>query len=417
MMALVESASYSRSNSISNHQQASWLTSNVPEAALESRDSDHRPRRLADVNLASGFDEFQAESLEALESFSNFDTLSLTLSANITNNNNSCPYAQLPFDIPDAANPISPPPEPPKARKSTSIGPFQRWMKSLHRRAAQRPSLLSNNGGFPTNLLQSEDIDRVSSSRKLGHRLSSSSGSSFGFITAVRSASASLASVSAVAQSKRKTRSRISRTDRSSRASLTLPRMSEDSCRLDRSPSIDVAAVSRALQRRRVLEEIINTEEGYIGDIRFLLNVSWPSVPLSLCRLMTFKVYITILASLPTLPKSLRSSINRNLNDIVELHDEILGELHRAIPFSEYNQVDLPTPIATTISQSHTQSHAQAVGHRRWRSLDAVPEHSDDICWLQATPGMLADAQVGAEVAKIFGKRVSQPVSALDSQF
>lgn len=283
MMALIESASYSRSNSISNHQQASWLTSNVPEAALESRDNDHRPRRLTDVSLASGFDEFQVESLEALESFSNFDTLSLTLSANITNNKNSCPYAQLPFDIPDTANPSSPSPEPPKARKSTSIGPFQRWMKSLHRRAAQRPSLLSNNGGFPANLLQSEDINRISSSRKFGHRSSSSSGSSFGFITAVRSASASLASVSAVAQSKRKTRSRISRTDRSSRASLTLPRMSEDSCRLDHSPSIDVAAVSRALQRRRVLEEIINTEEGYIGDIRFLLNVSWPSVPLSLC--------------------------------------------------------------------------------------------------------------------------------------
>jgi hypothetical protein len=31
--------------------------------------------------------------------------------------------------------------------------------------------------------------------------------------------------------------------------------------------------VGRSLQRRRILEELINTEECYIGDIRFLKNV------------------------------------------------------------------------------------------------------------------------------------------------
>jgi hypothetical protein len=37
---------------------------------------------------------------------------------------------------------------------------------------------------------------------------------------------------------------------------------------------IDVAAIERSLQRRRILEELISTEEGYIGDVRFLMNVS-----------------------------------------------------------------------------------------------------------------------------------------------
>jgi hypothetical protein len=36
---------------------------------------------------------------------------------------------------------------------------------------------------------------------------------------------------------------------------------------------VDAATVERSLQRRRILEELISTEEGYIGDIRFLINV------------------------------------------------------------------------------------------------------------------------------------------------
>jgi hypothetical protein len=35
----------------------------------------------------------------------------------------------------------------------------------------------------------------------------------------------------------------------------------------------DAAATERARQRRCVLEEMIATEESYIGDIRFLINV------------------------------------------------------------------------------------------------------------------------------------------------
>lgn len=51
-------------------------------------------------------------------------------------------------------------------------------------------------------------------------------------------------------------------------------RCSEDSGGLDRPQNLDKAAVERSLQRRRILEELISTEEGYIGDVRFLMNVS-----------------------------------------------------------------------------------------------------------------------------------------------
>jgi len=44
------------------------------------------------------------------------------------------------------------------------------------------------------------------------------------------------------------------------------------------------------------------------------------------------------MASIPTLSLNLRASINRNLNEIVELHEELLGDVHRVVPHSEYTQ-------------------------------------------------------------------------------
>lgn len=109
-----------------------------------------------------------------------------------------------------------------------------------------------------------------------------------------------------------------------------------------------------------------------------------------------------MLAALPTSPAGLRSTVNRNLTDLIELHEEVLGELHRAVPDSEYTQLDLPTPPATTMKQSN----ASIQGHRRWRSLDVVPEGRDEVSWLRDVPGMVAEPQAAAEVARVFLKRV-----------
>lgn len=119
--------------------------------------------------------------------------------------------------------------------------------------------------------------------------------------------------------------------------------------------------------------------------------------------LTEYQVYITILASLPTIHMGLRPSVNKNLTDMIQLHDEILGCLHRVVPNSEYSQSDIQPPsIATAISRSRFQGHV----HRRLLSLDSVPERRRDIAWLRRVPGMLSDPQVAAEVAKIFGKKV-----------
>ncbi|KAG7132266.1 hypothetical protein HYQ45_009287 [Verticillium longisporum] len=140
-------------------------------------------------------------------------------------------------------------------------------------------------------------------------------------------------------------------------------------------------ATERSLQRRRILEELISTEEGYIGDVRFLMNV-----------------YVTLLASLPTLPLGMRSSINRNLTDIIQLHEEILSDLHRVVPDSEYALPDFPRPPAASTGQ----------GHRRWRSLDAVPEHHHPAPWIREAPSIGSEAQIAGDVARVFSRKMNQ---------
>ncbi|TLD24924.1 hypothetical protein PspLS_05436 [Pyricularia sp. CBS 133598] len=257
--------------------------------------------------------------------------------------------------------------------------PFQKWMNTLRKRGMQR---LRSADLDPVSPKSFRNIDtEVAKSSQRGHRRCSSSDSSIDFVTAMKSPSISLTSFTAFGLPRRSagvaSNKAPSRTGRSSRASISGLRTSEDSQYPAKSPAMDPAIVERSLQRRRILDELISTEEGYIADVRFLMNV-----------------YVTILASLPTQSPGLRSSINRNMTEIVQLHEELLKELRLAIPDSEYVQYE------TSTNQPPKSARR---GHYRWRSLDSVPEDkSDGMAWLRAIPGVIADPQVAAEVARIF---------------
>ncbi|KAL7761413.1 hypothetical protein ACKLNR_007948 [Fusarium oxysporum f. sp. zingiberi] len=255
-------------------------------------------------------------------------------------------------------------------------------MRSLHRRVSQRDhgKVWSPDTGWEN--LECSGAYQRSIRRRLSRRLSSS-GSSLGFIEAVQSASISIASASAISRSRRHHRLSHcwSRTERSSRASLSAPRFSEDSIPFEK-VSIDVAAIQRSLRRRQIIEELINTEESYIGDIRFLIHT-----------------YINLLAALPTLPERLRSSINHNLDQILQLHEEILGELHRVVPDSEYSQADHLIISSSKLNNPKTR-------HRRWSSLDMAPGDQGSLQLLEKEPGVLSEPQVAADAAKIFRKRM-----------
>ena len=154
-----------------------------------------------------------------------------------------------------------------------AVRPFHKWMRHLHRRA--RPLDLNDGASWMEPF--SESIHSGASSF-VGHRKTSSN-SSFDLVAAVKSASVSLASASVVTRKRRQNgrTSFYARTERSSRASLSVPRCSEDSTYLEGPSVVDPAVTERLLQRRRILEELISTEESYIGDVKFLSNVSVPN--------------------------------------------------------------------------------------------------------------------------------------------
>lgn len=150
--------------------------------------------------------------------------------------------------------------------------PFKKWVQILHRRRLERQWARQ---AVPEKQQPAcQHGAEARNSENSNYRRHSSSVSSFAFVSAAREASMSLASTSFMDRSRRQTlRSSLahSRTDRSSRAS-GCGRQSEDSH--DRHSQVDLATIERSLNRRRVIEELIRTEEGYIGDVRFLMNVS-----------------------------------------------------------------------------------------------------------------------------------------------
>ena len=106
----------------------------------------------------------------------------------------------------------------------------------------------------------------------VGHR-KTSSWSSNGFITAVKSATPKLAQETPSQRSEKGSRMRLfRRINRNSRSSDATQRASVDSGN-DATRIVDEAAYTRAVQRRKVIEEIHTSEEGYINDLKVLAHV------------------------------------------------------------------------------------------------------------------------------------------------
>lgn len=156
-----------------------------------------------------------------------------------------------------------------------SAKPFQRWIRTLHKRNVRHREMLDCDADLAARF--GEPYRTSSPPRRPAYHSHSSSESSFAFVAGARSASISVTNLSMQTHS-RKDALRCSfrdqsRTDHSSRASATGPRISQDSLSLDKQTAVDAAVTERSLQRRRILEEIVSTEESYIGDVRFLMNV------------------------------------------------------------------------------------------------------------------------------------------------
>ncbi|EKG18351.1 hypothetical protein MPH_04352 [Macrophomina phaseolina MS6] len=269
--------------------------------------------------------------------------------------------------------------------------PFKRWVSTLRRRNRHRHENLAARPERWTVDGSATEHQRLSADRTFkreGHKKSASLTSSLAFVTAVKSASITLASTSIAPLNRFGTkRSRTSHAHRGSAVSDA--RLVVDSAYSAITPVMDERAWERAKQRRRILEEIIASEEGYIGDLKVLINV-----------------YFSVLTSVPTVPNQTRTAIHRNVSQILQLHEDLLGELHSIVPNSEYTHDDVwnsPRPPKTK--------------HSRWHSVDIVPgrvaalavnrrqqRHSLDLGKSEEpTPvALTADTQTVADIARLF---------------
>jgi hypothetical protein len=141
----------------------------------------------------------------------------------------------------------------------------RRWLSTLRRRKKQKQPATKPRSPR----MKAGESQTLSSSpakrRQSMHKPSDSQGSSMAFVTAVKSATATIASVSIATVSRRTTPWRRGQ-QRSSLVSETDPRPSIDSQR----SILDEAARQRSRKRRAKLEELIRSEESYLADIKAL---------------------------------------------------------------------------------------------------------------------------------------------------
>ena len=155
--------------------------------------------------------------------------------------------------------------------------PFRRWMSTLRRRHVQKRKqhpvevpILS------FDLAEDDGSEAPREAQQLTRRISESMTSSMDRVTAMKSASITIAGTSIAPRSETGAPGKVRMSNRSSHYSDA--RKSGESHRGTLGPVIDESAWLRSLQRRRVVEEIIASEESYVADLKVLINVC-------LCRL------------------------------------------------------------------------------------------------------------------------------------
>ena len=293
------------------------------------------------------------------------------------------------------------------------VHPFRRWMSTLHRknvkrrislkRREERWALDDSDANQSTTAILTPDPGRR------GHQ-KSSSWSSSGFVTAVKSASASLAAISAAAPPSRRTRR--STLIRSSKRSSRLSSSFNGSSAEDRPLSlqvIDEAALHRAIQRRSTLEELVSSEESYVADLKVLVNVSnwWYYGCTSMATHAHLQVYFTLLASAPTVTHRNISHIHDNITEILVLHEDILVRVRRIFQRSE-----------GVNTYTVNQPGLKCMGHSKWHSRDEGTKNGNRYLHnarnsLEVTrnrylpqDGSLSEPEVAAQVAAVFDELV-----------
>jgi hypothetical protein len=155
--------------------------------------------------------------------------------------------------------------------------PFRRWMSTLRRRHIQRhrDTVPGLSAMAPEVLEDSSSLGPLIPKSNTARRMSDSMSSSMGCVTAMKSASITIASESIAPHSDAGAlHGKLRLRNRGSYYSEA--RKSTESHGGGLGSVMDEGAWLRSVSRRKVVEELISSEESYIADLKVLINVCEP---------------------------------------------------------------------------------------------------------------------------------------------
>lgn len=128
--------------------------------------------------------------------------------------------------------------------------------------------------------------------------------------------------------------------------------------------------------------------------------------------LTIIKVYFTLLASTPSISPRKKDSIQKSISQIIQLHEELLVELHQVVPPGT-DRLDTLSPLRHARNSKHTRWYSADNGRagpwlgghprrRMQRSADMTRSVSP------ISRSMIMTTNTVLQVAKIFDRFVSQ---------
>ncbi|KAL8736564.1 MAG: hypothetical protein Q9181_002374 [Wetmoreana brouardii] len=266
---------------------------------------------------------------------------------------------------------------------------FKRWISHLRPQSSKKKKTLTvRTQRWP---LDESPIEHNIASggkmkpRRSGHQKADSR-SSNGFVDAVKAVVMERSAATPVLGKSRRSNP-FSRSNRASRAS------EEQNRTLTEQPqglisTLDKVAIWRATQRQKTLEELVESEAGYVADLKVLLHA-----------------YFTFLTLAPNVSQRASTQIHQNVTEILKLHEDLLRHMQHAMKDFK-TQTDGSQP--GTASQSKPHRLASNEGHRIASAVAGLV-HTARTSFDSARPAhtknqsTIVDTSRATEIAKIFG--------------
>ena len=114
-----------------------------------------------------------------------------------------------------------------------------------------------------------------------------------------------------------------------------------------------------------------------------------------------------ILTSVPALPSQTRVSIQQNISQILQLHEDLLNELHQAVPQADSTQ-SIQQEAYPVTKAKHIRFHSADIGRFAEHNITRRLRHSLEIGRSpdRRPRGLVTDTKTVGNIAKIFNKHV-----------